>query len=158
MVKKRTVPTPRPRRAVRKPVSFEDLTVADIMRKPGTSAKPDMKATEVAALMLKGIGSMPILDKANNLVGVVSEHDLLLSLDQGNEWRHQRAKEIMSANPYSVPIETTVATLVHVLTESDLLSVPVVDARNRLVGIVSRRDVVKAMLRRGTQPPTPGRM
>jgi CBS domain-containing protein len=158
MVKKRTVPAGRPLRAVRKHVSFEDLTVAHIMRKPGTSAKPATKASEVAALMLKGTGSMPILDKAKSLVGVVSEHDLLLSLDQGNEWRHQRAKEIMSANPYSVPIETSVATLVHVLTESDLTSVPVVDARNRLVGIVSRRDVVKAMLRRGTKWPTPGRM
>lgn len=152
MVKKRKVPTARPRRAVRKAVSFEDLTVADIMRKPGQSAKFDMKATDVAALLLKETGSIPIVDKAQSLVGVVSEHDLLLSLDQGNHWRNQTAKEIMSANPYSVPIETNVATLVHVLTESDLLSVPVVNAQNRLVGIVSRRDVVKAVLRRGTKP------
>ena len=154
MVKKRTVPTARRRRAVRNAVSFEDLTVADIMRKPGPSAKRDMKATDVASLLLKGTGPIPIVDKAQSLVGVVSEYDLLLSLDQGNHWRNQRAKEIMSANPYSVPIETNVATLAHVLTESDLLSVPVVNARNRLVGIVSRRDVVKAVLRHAPKPPT----
>ena len=37
----------------------------------------------------------------------------------------QTAEALMSANPYLVRLETTLATLVHVLTESDLLSVPV---------------------------------
>jgi len=38
-------------------------------------------------------------------------------------------------------------TLVHVLTESDLLSVPVVNEANRFLGVVTRRDVVRAALR-----------
>ncbi len=90
-----------------------------------------------------------IVDKSKHLLGVVSEQDLLLSLDEGQQWSALSAKEIMSENPYSVPPETNVSTFVHVLTESDLIAVPVVNAENRLVGIVTRRDVVRAALRRG---------
>ena len=52
----------------------------------------------------------------------------------------------MSRNPYSIRPETTVATLVHVLKVSDLIRVPVVDAQEKLIGIVARRDIVRAYL------------
>jgi CBS domain-containing protein len=55
----------------------------------------------------------------------------------------------MSVNPYSVRQETTVGTLIHVLKESDLIRVPVVNEDNKLIGIVARRDVVRAALRYG---------
>ena len=87
------------------------------------------------------------MDKARRLVGIVSEHDLLSALDAGRVWKAQQAEELMSANPYSVRPETTLPTLVHVLTESDLLSAPVVNAANRFLGVVTRRDVLRAALR-----------
>ena len=63
----------------------------------------------------------------------------------------------MTENPYSVPPETTLSTLIHVLTESDLMSVPVVTAENRLVGVVTRRDVVRAALAPRTKQRAKGR-
>jgi len=98
---------------------------------------------------VKGTGTVPVVDGAKRLVGVVSEHDLLLALDEGQAWAVLRAKDIMSGNPYSARPEHNLPTLVHVLTESDLMSVPVADERNRFVGVVSRRDVVKAALKAG---------
>jgi CBS domain-containing protein len=56
----------------------------------------------------------------------------------------------MTGNPYSIPLETNVATLVHVLRASDLVRVPVVDAKNRLVGIIARRDVLRTYLSGGS--------
>ena len=52
----------------------------------------------------------------------------------------------MTGNPYSVRTETTLGTLVHVLRASDLVRVPVVDASEKLVGIVARRDVLRTYL------------
>jgi CBS domain-containing protein len=63
----------------------------------------------------------------------------------------------MIENPYSVPPETSLSTLIHVLTESDLMSVPVVTAQNQLVGVVTRRDVVRAALRPGVKRRAAGR-
>ncbi len=147
MAKKRKVPARRPAGARRKHVTFEDLTVGDIVNTRVQSVRLDMKGDRVAALFLKEGGVVPVVDKAKQLMGVVSEHDLLLALDEGQVWSARTAKDLMSENPYSVPPETTLSTLVHVLTESDLMSVPVVNAGNRLVGVVTRRDVVRAALR-----------
>jgi CBS domain-containing protein len=52
----------------------------------------------------------------------------------------------MTPNPYSVRPDTDLATLLHVLQVSNLIHVPVVVAEERLVGIVARRDILRAYL------------
>ena len=132
-------------------VAFGDLSVAQIMEKRVQSAAPGAKGDRVARMMTKGFGAVPIVDKGKRLLGVVSEHDLLAALDRGQGWAGVTAKDIMSVNPYSVRPETTVGTLIHVLKESDLIRVPVVSAQNKLVGVVARRDVVRAALKHGAK-------
>jgi CBS domain-containing protein len=94
---------------------------------------------------------VPVVDRSKQLVGVVSEHDVLLAIEEEPAWGTRRVRDLMSANPYSVRPETSLPTLVHVLTESDLLSVPVVDGANRLLGVVTRRDVIRVALRRAVK-------
>ena len=157
MVKKRKAPARRSAGAGRRRVAFEDLTVGDIVNKRVQAARLDMKGDRVAKLLLKEGSNVPVVDQAKQLTGVVSEHDLLSALDEGQAWSDQTAKDLMTENPYSVPPETSVSTLIHVLTESDLMSVPVVNAGNRLVGVVTRRDVVRAALRPGVKRRAKGR-
>jgi len=157
MVKKRKSPARRSAGAGRRRVAFEDLTVGDIVNKRVQAARLDMKGDRVAKLLLKEGSNVPVVDQAKQLAGVVSEHDLLSALDEGQAWSDQTAKDLMTENPYSVPPETTLSTLIHVLTESDLMSVPVVNAGNRLVGVVTRRDVVRAALRPGVKRRAKGR-
>lgn len=147
MVTKRKAPARRSTSARRTPVRFEDLTVKDIVNARVQSARLDLTGDKVASLLVKAGGALPVVDKSKQLLGVVSEHDVLLALDEGQAWTTRTAEDLMSANPYSVRPETSVPTLVHVLTESDLLSVPVVNEANRLLGVVTRRDVVRAALR-----------
>lgn len=125
---------------------FTDMTVGDIMEKNVQLAHGGTRANVIASLMIEGFGSVPIVDEQQRLTGIVSEHDLLTALDVGRRWEDLTAQDIMSRNPYSVRQETTVATLIHVLKASDLIRVPVVDARNQLIGVVARRDVVRACL------------
>lgn len=125
---------------------FTDLTVGDIMEQKVQLAHGGTRTDVLASLMVEGFGSIPIVDEQQRLIGVVSEHDLLTVLDRGQRWADLKAQDIMSRNPYSVRKETTVATLIHVLKASDLIRVPVVDAKNQLIGIVARRDVVRACL------------
>ena len=157
MVKKRKAPARRSAGAGRRRVAFEDLTVGDIVNKRVQAARLDMKGDRVAKLLLKEGSNVPVVDQAKQLTGVVSEHDLLSALDEGQARSDQTAKDLMTENPYSVPPETTLSTLIHVLTESDLMSVPVVNAGNRLVGVMTRRDVVRAALRPGVKRRAKGR-
>lgn len=147
MVTKRKATAERSVRAGRKSTRFEDLTVQDIFNRRVQSARLDLPGEKVASLLLKAGGAVPVVDQSKQLVGVVSEHDVLAALDGGHAWDARTVRDLMSANPYSVRPETSLPTLVHVLAESDLLSVPVVNEHDRLLGMVTRRDVVRAALR-----------
>ena len=142
-------PSKRPagKTAVIRPITpFEGLTVARFMESDVQSAHEGAPADVIASMMIEGFGSVPIVDNRQRLVGVVSEYDLLASLERGHKWSEVTARDIMAHNPYSIRPETNVATLVHVLLQSDLIRAPVVDKDGTLVGIVARRDILRAYL------------
>jgi len=128
--------------------NLDSLTVRLVMEKKVQSVTLKTKGDVMASLMIEGFGAVPVIDASRRLVGIVSEHDLLSAIDDGRGLSTVTAGDVMTANPYSVRTETTLGTLVHVLRASDLVRVPVVDAKDRLVGIVARRDVLKAHLSR----------
>jgi CBS domain-containing protein len=121
---------------------FSSVTVKDVMQKEVQYAHLKTKADVIASLMIEGFGAVPIVNGGRRLAGIVSEHDLLTAIDDGHELNKITAGDIMTGNPYSVRMETTLGTLVHVLRASDLVRVPVVDAKDELVGIIARRDVL----------------
>ncbi len=125
---------------------FDSMTVRAVMEKRVQSVRLKTKGDVMASLMIEGFGAVPVVDNGKRLLGIVSEHDLLSAVDDGRALAAVTAKEVMTGNPYSVRPETTLGTLVHVLRASDLVRVPVVDAKDRLIGIIARRDVLKTML------------
>ena len=137
--------------------AFGRLTVARFMETDVQAAGPETPANRIAMMMLEGFGAVPIIDATQRLIGIVSEHDLLASLVKGQRWGNVSAKDIMTPNPYSVTPDTDLATLVHVLEVSNLIRVPVIVADDRLVGIVARRDILRAYLNYGAEPAEPER-
>ena len=125
---------------------FSAATVAQVMEKSVQFAHLQTKGDVIASLMIEGFGAVPVVDDQKKLVGIVSEHDLLAAMDDGHKLDVIAAGDIMTHNPYSVRPETTLPTLVHVLRASDLVRVPVVDAKDKLVGIIARRDVLRTYL------------
>jgi CBS domain-containing protein len=129
--------------------TFHERTVAEIMERQVQTAHAKTAGDVVASLMIEGFGSVPVVDDRQRLIGLVSEHDLLRLLDRGQPWMETPAEAIMSVNPYSVRPETKIGTLIHVMQASDLVRAPVVDESGTLVGIVARRDVLRAYLSAG---------
>ncbi len=132
------------------PEDFPSMTVKQVMEKRVQSVHLRTKGDVIASLMIEGFGAVPVVDKHRKLTGIVSEHDLLAAIDDGGSLGALTAGEIMTGNPYSVRPETILGTLVHVLRASDLVRVPVVDAKDRLVGIIARRDVLRTYLSAGS--------
>ena len=128
---------------------FGEMTVKQVMEKMVQSAHLKTKGDVIASLMIEGFGAVPVVDANNKLLGIVSEHDLLAALDDGHKLGAVVASEIMTCNPYSIHPEAMLPTLVHVFRASDLIRVPVVDAKDKLVGIIARRDVLRAYLAAG---------
>lgn len=136
-------------RAVKKQ-DFSSMTVKQVMEQRVQSVHLRTKGDVIASLMIEGFGAVPVVDKQRTLAGIVSEHDLLAAIDDGHRLGELTAGEIMTGNPYSIRPETNLGTLVHVLRASDLVRVPVVDAQDRLVGIIARRDVLRTYLSTGS--------
>jgi len=126
------------------------MTVDRVMETRVQSVHLRTKGDVIASLMIEGFGAVPVVDKQRKLVGIVSEHDLLAAIDDGHGLGKVTAGEIMVGNPYSIRPETNLQTLVHVLRASDLVRVPVVDEKDRLVGIIARRDVLRTYLSAGS--------
>jgi CBS domain-containing protein len=128
---------------------FDSMTVRQVMERRVQSVRLATKGTTIASLMIQGFGAVPVVDGSRKLAGIVSEHDLLAAVDDGHRLGSVRAGDVMTRHPYSVRPETTLGTLVHVLRASDLVRVPVVDVQDRLIGIIARRDVLRAYLATG---------
>ena len=143
------MPTKKKVRVVKKQ-DFVSMTVKQVMETRVQSVHLRTKGDVIASLMIEGFGAVPVIDKTRRLVGIVSEHDLLGAIDDGQSLDALTAGEVMTGNPYSVRPETDLGTLVHVLRASDLVRVPVVDAKDRLVGIIARRDVLRTYLSAGS--------
>jgi len=126
------------------------MIVKDVMEKRVQSVRLTTKGDVMASLMIEGFGAVPVVDGTRKLAGIVSEHDLLAAMDDGHELGRITAGDIMTGNPYSVRPETTLGTLVHVLRASDLVRVPVVDAHDKLIGVIARRDVLRTYLAAGS--------
>ena len=128
---------------------FGLMMVRQVMQKQVQAAHLKTKGDVIASLMIEGFGAVPVVDAEDRLLGIVSEHDLLGALNDGKKLGAVTASDIMTCNPYSIHPEAMLPTLIHVFRASDLIRVPVVDAKDKLVGIIARRDVLRAYLAAG---------
>ena len=125
---------------------FGQLTVSTLMERTIRSEATDASAELVASLLMEGFGSVPIVNRENQLLGIVSEFDLLNTIRQGNSLARITAGDIMTTSPISVTPDTDVSTAIQVLHTNHLIRVPVVDSVGNLVGIIARRDILRGYL------------
>lgn len=98
-----------------------------------------------------GFGSVPILAKDGTVLGIVSEFDLLKAIQDGKELSKVTAGDLMTKGAISVTQDTPAMDIIQLLQSKHLIRVAVVDAENKLVGIVSRRDILLGYVR-ATKP------
>ena len=113
-----------------------------------TSFRVEDTVDRLAGAMSEGgFGSVPILAKDGKLVGIVSEFDLLKAIEEGKEMTKLTAGEIMVKDPITVSRDTLSMEIIQLLQERHFIRTPVVDADGKLVGVVSRRDIIQGYLR-----------
>jgi CBS domain-containing protein len=142
----------------------------DLMTREVVSVHPDTRLSEVAKTMAShgteahSISGVPVLEDSR-VVGVLSEKDFLRALGvtriktfmgflahyldhRGSDLLdlgEKRAGEIMTSPAITVDEETPVAEIARIFKEKHINRVPVTDQSGRLVGIVSRADLVGSL-------------
>lgn len=87
------------------------------------------------------IGGIPVVDKANKLIGIVTNRDLRFENDN-----NRLIKEIMtSENLVTVPEGTSLQEAEQILQNNKIEKLPVVDKNNKLVGLITFRDIMKVL-------------
>jgi CBS domain-containing protein len=122
------------------------MKASDIMQREVLATTPRASVRDIAAqLVLNGISGMPVAELAGTVLGVITEADILESLMEGKKLEKLTAADIMSEEPITVDIETSVEEVIKILNEEGIVRVPVTE-KGKLVGIISRIDVIRAVL------------
>ncbi len=135
---------------------MQSLKVTDLMSDEVVSVVPGTAFKDVAKLLAQyDISGVPVLDDEDRVVGVVSQTDVLAhagpdpyaSPDERPAARPTTAGEIMSAPAITVLAGGTAADAARLMTRRGIERLPVVDEEDRLVGIITRRDLLRMFLR-----------
>lgn len=148
------------------------LTVADIMTREVVSIKGSTTVREMAVIFdTMSFGTLPIVDDAGNLTGIVTASDLVeqdrplhmptvisifdwvIPLEGESSLQReldkitaQTASELASADVATVTPGDPVSSAAEIMSSKKLHALPVVEG-NKLVGMVSRIDIIRSMNR-----------
>lgn len=136
------------------------MRVEEIMTSPVSVVRPDMPVKDVAALLVRsGFGAVPVADADEELVGIITEADLIAIETAPDPRRHVRrdlsddmpsvrtAADVMTSPVIVTRIGTDIADVIRIMLSEHLTRMPVLDDDNRLAGLVSRSDAVKPLIR-----------
>lgn len=147
------------------------VTAAEIMTTDVVTVEPDTPVSEVAAAMgRRGVSGVPVVDAGQKVVGIISEKDFLTRMGVQDAKNFMSlvanclmtkgcmalpsecalARDLMNSPAVSVALDTPVRDIAALLTQRGINRVAVTDPAGRLLGLVSRGDIVKATMGRGT--------
>jgi CBS domain-containing protein len=130
------------------------MRVNELMSSPAISVEPGRPLKEIAEIMLHhGVSTVPVVDRSDEIIGILSETDLLgirshrMAAPLAGDPREVRmASDVMTRAVISTGPETDLDDLVRLMLDHHVKRVPVV-ADGRLVGMVSRTDVIRVLTR-----------
>lgn len=141
------------------------MKVQDVMTRDVATVSPGASLKEVAEALVRGrISGLPVVDGSGAVLGVVSEADivgkeagarpeksllgrLLYGDDDSAKLDARTAAEAMTAPAVTIAEDREVAEAARTILDQGVNRLPVVDSAGKLVGIVTRADLVRAFLR-----------
>jgi len=119
-------------------------TAKHIMTSTVITVKEDMLVTDVMKLLLRWhISGVPVVNNDGVLLGIVTEHDVMNFALSGDA-ASTRASEVMTKQVETYTPDTLVEEIVNHFAARQIRRVPVVED-GKVVGIISRRDIVREM-------------
>ena len=115
----------------------------DVMQKVVVTISPDATLEEACNVLIsKQISGMPVVDAKGKLVGLLSEKDILNFVFSGN-LKNTKVSEAMSKDLTIFPPDADADKIALAIGEKKIRRVPIVDSNGKVVGIVSRRDIIR---------------
>ncbi len=140
------------------------MRVLDLMTTDVVTVTPRMSLKEAARTMTDlGVSGLPVLDDDDRIIGIITEADFLAREAGRSEPRRRRlldalfnepqvaeaetVEQAMTADPVVIYPEASLTEAARVMVNHGVKRLPVVDGEGKLVGVISRADVVAAFTR-----------
>ncbi|MCL5070522.1 MAG: CBS domain-containing protein [Actinobacteria bacterium] len=149
-----------------------DLTAKEIMNKKVITIRKNASIKELSELLVDNkISGVPVLDENGSLAGIVSEGDIIVQnsdlhfpryfklldaiiyLESLNKFKRSlqkhlatKVEDIMTVKVKTVDEETPINEIADIMLDNRVNRLPVMDKNNKLVGIITRADIVKSMV------------
>jgi CBS domain-containing protein len=116
-------------------------------RRPITVEPAAPISVAIRLMLSEDIGALLVVDKGGQLLGILSERDLLTKLaGHYPVWSDLPVQQFMTANPETVTASDTLAFAMHKMDVGDYRHLPVV-TDNRPTGVLSVRDIMRHITR-----------
>jgi CBS domain-containing protein len=142
-----------------------EIHVRDVMSKNVLSITKFESIVRVANILSeKNISGLPVVDKENKVIGIITQADILsmvgvsrehtfkdlLKYMLGEPLRERKigdhVGDIMTSPAFTIKPDANIAEAVRIMTEKRIRRLTVVDDKNTLIGIITRADILKAVI------------
>jgi CBS domain-containing protein len=153
------------------------MKARDIMSTKVVTVSPDTQVRDVAALMIeKNISGLPVVNESGSVVGIISEGDLLRRPEIGTEKHRRRwllffarvdeqardytkshalrASDVMTKQVVHIAEDSSLSDVVETMERHNVKRLPVL-SDGKLAGIVTRRDMLRALAWQSAPMPPP---
>lgn len=149
-----------------------ELTARDIMTEKVITIKKESSIEDLSEILLKNkISGVPVIDDDGKIEGVVTEADIIVQdtdmhfpryfklldgiiyLDSLNRFRDSlkkhlatKVEDIMVTKVRTISPDTTISDIAELMLRQKINRLPVVDEEDKVIGIVTRADIVRSMI------------
>ena len=142
------------------------VPVGDVMTREVIAIKKNVDVQEAARLLSDNrISGLPVVDEENHVIGIVTETDILhtVGVKRGHAFRdilrhilgkpppkqktRAMVEDIMTSPAITTKPETDLREVARILDQKRIKRLPVVDGENKLIGVISRANIVRLLAR-----------
>ncbi|MCQ6254638.1 CBS domain-containing protein [Methanocaldococcus sp.] len=132
--------------------ALKDIKVKDIMTKNVITAKKDEGVIEAFEKMLKyKISSLPVVNDENKVIGIVTTTDIGYNLIRDRYTLETKIEDVMTKDVVTIDKNASILEAIKkmdITGKTEIINqLPVVDDNNKLVGIISDGDIIRAISR-----------
>ena len=122
-----------------------EILAKDIMLRDVRTISPDKKVAYARLVMLRhNIGGLPVIDNKRKLVGIITQRDIDFA---GSDISDLRVADLMTTKLIKGVETTTLHEIVERMVNTGVQRVPITDAKDRLIGLVTQTSIIRAVLK-----------
>jgi len=149
---------------------MENLLAKDIMNRKVVTIKKDDLVKDLSKILVRNkVSGVPVIDDEKNIIGIVTEADIIikasnlpspLSFDYTfvknydsytkttKEYLKTKVEDIMTKNIKIAKEDMPIEKVANIMINNDINRIPVVDSQDKLIGIITRADIIKSMMKK----------